>query len=235
MTNRTRVSIALSTVALSLCALPAAAQPARAYRITFTNLTTGQPFTPPVVALHKGQIDLFAVGRAASEGIKEIAENGNLAPMLADLDANQRVEDVVVAAGTPPPLLGGRSVTVEVETASGARFLSFVSMLVCTNDGFTGVNSVPLPRKVGEASLAYGRGYDAGTEINTEDFADIVPPCAPLTGVASTDPGTGESNPALAEGGVVRPHANIAGGADLDPAIHSWPEPVVYAVVERIR
>ena len=35
-------------------------------------------------------------------------------------------------------------------------------------------------------------------------------------------PGTGTSNPALAEGGVIAHHAGILGGADLVPAIHGW-------------
>ena len=76
-------------------------------------------------------------------------------------------------------------------------------------------------------------GYDAGTEINTEDFADIVPPCQALTGVSSGEPGTGTSNPALAEGGVIRHHPGIQGIADLVPAIHGWSDPVSRVVVTR--
>jgi hypothetical protein len=79
-------------------------------------------------------------------------------------------------------------------------------------------------------------GYDAGTEINTEDFADIVPPCQGLIGVSSGEAGTGVSNPALAEGGVIHHHAGIQGGADLVPAVHGWDvdEPVAEITVERI-
>jgi len=35
-------------------------------------------------------------------------------------------------------------------------------------------------------------------------------------------PGTGMSDPALAEGGVIHHHPGIQGGADLLPAIHGW-------------
>ena len=45
----------------------------------------------------------------------------------------------------------------------------------------------------------FTNGYDAGTELNTEDFADIVPPCQGLIGVSSEDGGTGMSDPSLAE------------------------------------
>ena len=46
-------------------------------------------------------------------------------------------------------------------------------------------------------------------KVNTEDFADIVPPCQGLIGVGSDDEGTGMSNPDLAEGGVIAHHTGI--------------------------
>jgi hypothetical protein len=99
-------------------------------------------------------------------------------------------------------------------------------MLICTNDGFTGVDGTRLPSKVGQTVTLMTAGYDAGTEINTEDFADIVPPCQGLMGVSSGEPGTGTSNPALAEGGVIMHHEGIQGGSDLLPAVHGWRDPV---------
>jgi hypothetical protein len=205
------------------------------YRVTITNLTSGQPFTPPAIALHRGRLNVFHVGQPASLGVKEIAENGNLTPFVDSLTANPRVTNVVVAiAGDPPPLFPGQSVTVDIEAGYGARFLSTVAMLICTNDGFSGASSLRLPLWVGERVRHYAVAYDAGTEINTEDFADLVPPCPALTGVPSDEPGTGVSNPALAQNGVVRRHRNIKGIADLIPAIHSWREPVMKIEVLRI-
>ena len=107
-------------------------------------------------------------------------------------------------------------------------------MLICTNDGFTGVDSLRLPKDVGDAVVVRSAGYDAGTERNTEDLADIVPPCQGLVGVTSGEPGTGTSNPALAEGGVIHHHAGIVGGADLVPAVHGWSDPVAEITVERV-
>ena len=80
-----------------------------------------------------------------------------------------------------------------------------------------------------------GSSYDAGTELNTEDFADIVPPCQGLIGVTSDDAGTGMSNPLLAEDGIVIPHAGIIGGSDLLPQAHGWSDPVTKIEIERIR
>ncbi len=63
----------------------------------------------------------------------------------------------------------------------------------------------------------------------------MVPPCPPLTGVPSDDPGTGSSDPSLAEGGVIHHHAGIQGVADLDPEIHGWTDPVARIEIERVQ
>lgn len=233
--SRYFVFLTFALVLLSVSSVTAAHRETPTYRVTITNLTEqGQPFTPPAIALHRGWLNVFNRGQAASFGVKEIAENGNLTPFVDSLNANPRVTNVVVAAGNPPPLFPGQSISVDIEAGRGARFLSVVAMLICTNDGFSGANSLRLPAWKYETVTHYARAYDAGTEINTEDFADIVPPCPALTGVPSSDPGSGVSNPALAENGVVRFHRNIKGIADLVPSIHGWPEPVMKIEVTRI-
>lgn len=206
----------------------------RSYEITIENLSGGQPFTPPLAATHRRPADVFTVGEPASVGVQEIAENGNLVPLESALLADKHVSGVVIAAGNPPPVLPGGSITFSIDAGPGSKYLSWVSMLICTNDGFTGVDAIRLPKKVGDVTTRYTMGYDAGTEINTEDFADIVPPCPPLTGVPSTDPGTGTTNPALAEDDVIRHHPGIQGGVDLVPAIHSWTDPVARITVRRL-
>ncbi len=207
----------------------------RTYVVTVENLTSGQPLTPPAAVTHRGAVNLFEAGQAASYEVKEIAENGNLGPLLTALDGNKHVSNVVVAvAGEPPPVMPGQSVTFEIEAEDGAQFFSFVSMLICTNDGFTGLDRVKLPNQVGASSEYASGGYDAGTELNTEDFADLVPPCPPLTGVPSTDPGSGMSNPALAENGVITHHGGIAGGVDLLAGLHGWTDPVAQITITRL-
>jgi hypothetical protein len=56
---------------------------AREYEVTITDLTSGQPLTPPVVATHRGRHAILEIGQPASVGVREIAENGNSAPLLA--------------------------------------------------------------------------------------------------------------------------------------------------------
>ncbi len=205
------------------------------FEITVENLTYGQPFTPPLTVTHRSAVGLFDLGEAASEGVQQIAENGNLGPALAALQGAKHIADLIVAvAGDPPPVMPGQSVTFQLDTERGARRLSFVSMLICTNDGFTGINGLKLPAEVGQTAHADLYAYDAGTEINTESFDDLVPPCPVLTGVPSTSPGSGMSNPALAEGGVVEYHPGVMGSADLDAMIHGWSGGVGRITVERI-
>jgi hypothetical protein len=229
--TRTKALAALAAaLAAAIVAAPAAdAKRAHTFDVTFTNLTSGQPLTPAVAATHRGKNELFQVGGAASFGLKEIAENGNNAPMLARLGSERNVSDVVEAPGgplvpadSPGDAMFGQGTTFPIGAERGARFLSLAAMLICTNDGFTGVNSIRLPSHVGRSVTVETAGYDAGTELNTEDFADIVPPCQGLIGVSSGEPGTGSSNPALAEGGVIAHHSGIQGGSDLVPAVHGW-------------
>jgi len=214
--------------------LPEAA-PTATYDVTIENLTSqGQPFTPPLVVLHRGGMDLFTAGEPATFELKEIAENGNLDPMLGAIGATRHVSSFAVGATPPvPPLEPGESVTVTVEAKPGSEFVSVVSMLICTNDGFTGIDAAHLPTRVDDEWEAYTGAYDAGTEMNTEDFADLVPPCPMLTGVDTEDSGTGSSDPALVEGGVIHHHAGIDGDADLDPEIHGWVDPVARIHVKR--
>lgn len=234
-------TIAAATLGLALTLMvpvDAHSEGQKTYKITITNLTAGQPLTPPILATHTSRTGIFKVGEAASESIQQVAENGNGAPLLQALGEDTQVHEVV--AGTAPLVPannpGGTgfesSATFTITTHGRARYLSFASMLICTNDGFTGLDSVRLPN---HRKTVYTAAYDARTETNTEDFVDMVPPCQGLIGVSSDDPGTGMSNPLLAEEGIVIPHVGINGGVDLFPEVHGWSDPVTKIEIERIR
>lgn len=228
-------AVMAAALALGTIAAPAVAQPTQAtYEVTITNLTRAQWFTPPAAATHGRGFDAFSVGRPASEGIRQIAENGDLAPFTAALAGSSSVLDwtVAVASEELPPLGPGQSVTFTLDGRPGARF-TFASMLICTNDGFTGTDAVALPRVVGHTATTYGAAYDAGTEVNTEAWEDLVPPCAQLTGFGDQG-GTGASNPDLAEDGKVRRHRGITGTGDLVPSVHGWRGPVSSIEITRI-
>ncbi len=208
----------------------------RTYQVTIANKTTGQWLTPAVVATHRQPLDVFTVGRRARFEVKEIAENGNVTPLLDLANASRFVSSVqLVPSPSGPPAIGpGAHVTFEINADDGARFLSWVSMLICTNDGFTGLDAVRLPVRVGHTATFRTAAYEAGTERNTEAWADLVPPCAQLTGFGDQG-GTGTSDSALAEGGVIRIHRGITGIADLVPGMHGWTNPVATVTVTRTR
>ena len=194
-----------------------------------------QPFTPPVLATHTSATGIFTLGQAASTDIQAIAENGNNAPLNAALSGDPDVHDVVVGMAPIVPANdpGGTSIpssaTFMITSTEEAKFLSFSSMLICTNDGFTGLDTLRLPT---QKMTVLSVGYDARTEKNTEDFIDMVPPCQGLIGVSSADPGTGMTNPLLAETGIIIPHPGIIGGIDLLPGVHGWTDPVAKIVIE---
>lgn len=237
--QRLAIGLAL-TLAFAVMAAPAALakpppQAVSTYEITVTNLTDGQWLTPPAAATHLRRFDAFRVGHPASEGVRQIAENGNLGPFTEVLDSSRGVYDwtVAIASEELPPVGPGQSVTFTLDAARGARWFTYVSMLICTNDGFTGADALRLPRRVGDATTAYTDAYDAGTELNTEAWADLVPPCAELTGFGDQG-GTGMSNPSLFEGGVITHHLGIQGIADLVPGVHGWHNPVSMIEITRV-
>lgn len=197
------------------------------YDLEFENLTDGQYLTPPNFAGHVNGVHVFERGQAASPGVQAVAENGAV-PVLAD-ELTAAIDDnglgTSAVAGPAVPLSPG-----EVRSAELATFgdrLSVVSMVVCTNDGFAGLDSRRLPTRSGDSSTFYLVALDAGTEINTENRADLVP--APFCGPGG---GTEETNPELAENGVIRFHQTLQGTGDLDPSL-DWSGPVLRVTVTR--
>ena len=195
------------------------------YTVTIENLTDGQPFTPPVIAVHTADMHIFETGSAASDELAQLAENGNNDPLVGLLSGSSAVAAHV--SGTAP-VMPGETVTLSI-SAPADMYLSAAFMLICTNDGFGGVDSLMLPSS--GSTTVDANAYDAGSEMNTEDFADMVPPCQGLIGVTSDDEGTGMSNPDLAEGSVITMHAGIQGGDDLTVADHGWSNPVARITV----
>ena len=233
----------ISTLAIlglvSIFIVPVSAKPddGKTYKVTITNLTPGQPFTPPVLVTHSDKTGIFTVGEAASLDIQEIAENGNSGPLMDTLGVDVEVHEVVaggvplVPANNPGGTMFDSSATFMITTKGKAKFLSFASMLICTNDGFTGLDSIKLGKK---KMTVFSVAYDARTEINTEFFADMVPPCQGLIGGMPPVGGTGMTNPLLAEDGIIIPHVGIIGGVDLHPGVHGWGDPVAKIVIEKM-
>ncbi len=194
------------------------ADKSRIYQVTITNLTNAINFTPILVASHRHGVSLFETGSPASEGLTAIAEGGDTAPLTAALQANWRVADVQTSAGLLAP---GESVTVEVKAHYGARRISVASMMLPTNDGFISMNSVKVPKR---GTVTYfSPGYDAGTEPNDEQCANIPGPTCGGAGPSPEEDGEG----------YVHINRGIHGIADLAANVYDWRNPVAKIVITR--
>lgn len=214
-------------------------QAGRAYRATVANLTPGQPFTPPAVAAHQPSVEVFSVGNPANTPTQEIAENGNLTPLVELIEATEPISGAAVGSSPLVPQSDPGdtglpyAVELEFEADASATQLTFISMLVATNDGIVGLDTVDLPDELNESNTYYANGYDVGTEQNTELFEDIVPPAKTLI-LGGEPEGTTESDPEIAEDGVISPHPGIEGVGNLPPSVYDWDEPAALVQVERI-
>lgn len=209
-----RFLFGLSALLVGVIAVPAFAAPrdggARRWEVTVENLTPpgSQPLSPPLVVVHSPRADVWSVGTVANHGVAAIAEDANNAPLEEVLPDVPGVATVLTVPGGPIP--SGQSRSFEVETRRHFQQLSLLTMLVNTNDAFTGLDSL---RVHGTGTVIETTAYDAGSERNNELVGFIPGPCC--------------NNPFVRdpEGALIRPHDGITGVGDLDPAVYDWPEP----------
>lgn len=221
------VALVLATTAMGLTSLANAAE----YEVSITNITAGVYFTPLIVSVHSPDVAMFKAGTEASTQLQAIAEGGDVSSMAALL------ESVGASVGTGTGLLApGATETITVNSSDSNTVLSVAGMLLPTNDGFVGLNSVSMPISGGSTSYFLARGYDAGTEANDELVGSGAPgeagfPAPPPVVASGTGTG-GTGVPGQAEG-FVTVHRGVLG--DLDPngghsdinaAIHRWNNPV---------
>lgn len=149
------------------------------FRLRVENLGP-QPLSPTFWAAGNSSFDIFQLGGTASAGIKNIAERGNTTAMesiAAAAGAN------VFAYGRLPgtPILPGQTRMTTFSTDQAHGFFSFASMLGQTNDGFIGesyssanLNLFELGQPKSFSLVITGnRAWDAGTEQNTQNSADL--------------------------------------------------------------
>lgn len=188
------------------------------WKITIENLTNpeAQPFSPPLFVVHDRRVYVWRTGQIASHAIAAVMEDANNAVAESAYNSLSGVSHAFTGPGGP--LAPGTSRSYTVTTNGPFRRLSIVTMLVNTNDGFTGLDSLRLTRQRRTIPTI---AYDAGSEKNNQLKAFIPGPCCGNFFVR--DP----------EGAVIRPHPGIqAGVGDLDPAIFGWQNPVAQITVE---
>lgn len=163
------VAIAASLLTLAACSdnddpeeLVVVEPVTSSYDVTITNLTYSQPFSPVAVVLHN-EGTLWNVGEPATEALEKLAESGDSNDFLA-------ISTVTASASGAGLIMPGMSETITISIDDNDQsLLTLATMLVNTNDAFTGLNGINLQNiAVGDTWSTMVGVYDAGTEGNSE-------------------------------------------------------------------
>ena len=204
--------------------------------VTVTNLTQGIYYTPILIAAHNSDADLFTVGEMASAELQAMAEGGDISGLSALMTAANAEIVENPAEGLLAP---ANSTTAMLSTMEGNKYLSLVSMMLPTNDGFIGVDSWMIPSEAGTYTFTLS-AYDAGTEANDEIVnGGGAPGVAGIPIAPGGDAGTGGSGvTSMEENTMIHVHRgslgddDLAGGkSDLDNTVHRWLNPVARVTV----
>ena len=149
------------------------------FELTITNLTNAQPLSPIAVIVHNAGYKTFRVGEAASVPLETLAEAGNNNPLVSDAAGDSNVMLATTGTGPIPPG-SAQAIRFSMNISDfGSSQLSVLSMLVNTNDAFTGLNGMTIPdMAIGESITRRTVAYDAGTEADDELLANIPGPAA---------------------------------------------------------
>ena len=148
---------------------------ARAYSVSVINLTANQPFSPVAFIAHKEGYHAWVDGTAASNELEQLAEGGDNAALLAQ--ASSDANYIGHYSGTAPIGPGGQENFQLTFDVTGSASVSLVTMLVNTNDAYTGINGKSIEAlDVGDSLTLLAPVWDAGTEANTEAAGTIPGP-----------------------------------------------------------
>jgi len=236
ISHSTITRLALRTLAATVCACMAMPAAATQFSVRITNLTNGITYTPFLVAAHPATTSLFTVGEVASPQLQTMAEGGDIAGLVTELEA----VNATVVANPAGGLLGpAESTTADLNTdGTDNTLLSVVAMLLPTNDAFAGLNAIPIPTEPG-VYVHNVNAYDAGTEANDEIVNGGGAPGAPGIPAAPGGSGTGATgvtgvdtnNTVHIHRGAIGDTDPTGGASDLDSTVHRWLNPVVRVTI----
>ncbi|GAA5218157.1 spondin domain-containing protein [Corallincola platygyrae] len=151
----------------------------RSYEVQVVNLTPNQPLSPVAALVHDSTIQAWMLGSPAIVPLEVMAEGGDNSQLLA-------IEGLWASASGAGVIMPGASETMMLEFEDSVDLnLTLATMLVNTNDAFTGLNSWSIDQlAVGDSWSATTNVYDAGTEANSETAATIPGPAAGGEGYA---------------------------------------------------
>ena len=135
------------------------------YNIEITNLTSNQPLSPVFAQLHNSEYAAWEIGKSVSLGLEMLAEGGDNSTLL-----NGKMPNVYSSISGVAAIGPGASDMQSIQAEMSANMkLTFISMLVNTNDAFIGQTGIDLSNLVvGEEVKYFLPIYDAGTEGNSE-------------------------------------------------------------------
>ncbi len=184
-------------------------------RVTVTNLApqNGTNLTPVWLGFHDGGFDLYDMGVSAPTFLESAAEDGNTSPVTAAFIARgYNVQTTLTSLNNPPVFAPGvsNSAVFDLDPTSN-RYLSFLSMIIPSNDAFIGNGNQTGHAIFDVAGNFLGQDFiltgenvrDAGTEVNDE-----IPANTAFLGQAS--PNTG-----VTENGVVGVHSGFLSGGNI--------------------
>lgn len=181
--NRLLRALAIASPLLLLAGCPEDSD--MMYEIRVTNLTNNQPFSPPVAVLHGSTYHAWQDAETASTPLEMLAEGGDGSALLDAARADKAVADT--DAGTAPIAPGATETLSVMSKKMRLRRLTLATMLVNTNDGFTGVDGLDVSKlNRDESTTVLVGAYDAGTEANTETAATVPGPAAGGEGFNAT-------------------------------------------------
>ena len=160
------------------------------FTIEVTNLTYAQPLSPPAIVLHDSSYQLFSEGLEASIGLEELAESGSNASLIEEAQSYDSVIQTIAGGSI---ILPGSSeeftlrldadldddLNGNFDTVLAESEISLVTMLVNTNDAFTGEKNIDISAfEINQSKSFNGPVWDSGTEENSETAASIPGPAA---------------------------------------------------------
>ena len=140
------------------------------FTVQVTNLTNAQPLSP-IAAIAHSEGMLWQIGEPASAALELMAEGGDNSELLA-------TDFAMASSSAESPLPPGEQVTLKLSTEQlDSLKISLATMLVNTNDAFTGLNAIDVSSlAVNESLSRTSFAYDAGTEANSEAQGTIPGP-----------------------------------------------------------
>ncbi|TYK65375.1 spondin domain-containing protein [Colwellia echini] len=194
------------------------------YSVMITNLTYAQPLSPIALSLHN-DTKMWMIGESASIALEKLAEGGDNTDFLSS-------ENNIVSTSSESPLPPGASVMLDIMTIDPvATYLTVSTMLVNTNDAFSGLTGVDISTlTIGQEKSWNLSVYDAGTEKNTE-AAGTIP--GPADGGVGFDASRDDTNLVSYHTGIVSKDDGLSNSV-LTQA-HRFDNPAVKVTITRTK